>query len=305
MREAERRPSGGRRALILFLGPLLLPLLGCAGPSEFERMSRLERDCRLAFASHAPEAKPSLWLSRGDGREILALDADRRVAAASTVKVLLLVEGHAQALEGRFRWTDEAVLRDEDRVGGSGSLQRERAGSTWTYLQLARRMIAESDNTASNLILDRLGMESVNARAERLGMSVTRFHRLFMDEAARREGRENWTTAREMGRLMLAIFRREVLTPEACDEIAAALEHTSRGRIAAGVPRDVPVGHKGGSLPGLRHDVGWVRLSGQPYVLSIFLDGVIERPAGGGDRGLAAIEAVSRTVHAALGPGDE
>ena len=83
------------------------------------------------------------------------------------------------------------------------------------------------------------------------------------------------------------------------------LEKTSRGRIAAGVPRFVPVGHKGGSLPGLRHDVGWVRVPGHPYVLSVFLDNVLERPGAEEDRGLAAIGAVAQTVYSMLGPTDE
>jgi beta-lactamase class A len=87
--------------------------------------------------------------------------------------------------------------------------------------------------------------------------------------------------------------------------MAAVLERTSRSRIAAGVPRIVPVGHKGGTLPGLRHDVGWVRVEGSPYVLSIFLDNVLERPGVEADRGNDAIEAISRVVFAALGPGDE
>jgi beta-lactamase class A len=287
------------------LGVVALGLLaGCAAPG-IERMPRLERDVRRALVAHAPEAKLRLWLARAEGTELLEIDADQRVEAASTIKVLVLLEAHAQALEGTFLWGEEAALRDEDRAGGSGSLQRERTGSTWSYAQLARRMISESDNAASNLLLRRLGMERINDRAERLGLRATRFERSFMDAEARREGRENWTTAREMGLLFRAIFRKEVLDPTACEEMIQTLERTSRGRIAAGVPRDVPVGHKGGSLPGFRHDVGWVRLPGQPYILSIFLDGVIERFGAEEDRGVAAIEAISAAVYGALGPSEE
>ena len=284
--------------------PLLLLAAGCAG-SEFERMSRLEREVRLAHVRHSPESQLSLWLARTDGTELLSVDPDRRVAGASTLKVLLLVEAHAQAVEGTLDLGGSTTFLEEDRVGGAGSLQHEKPGSTWTWRQLIRRMIAESDNTASNMILRRLGMKNVNARAERLGLHVTRFERAFMDPDARREGKENWTTAREMGRLMAAIFRRELVTPAACDEMIATLEKTARGRIAAGVPRFVPVGHKAGVLPGLRHDVGWVRVTGHPYVLSIFLDNVMERPGAEEDRGQAAIEAVAETVYAAFGPGDE
>jgi beta-lactamase class A len=284
---------------------LALVLAGCAGPSEFERMSDLERRVRLEVERQAPGSRLHLWLSRADGRVLLDLDADRVLPAASTLKVLVLVEGYAQELEGRFRWSDDVTLLAEDRVGGAGTLQFERPGSTWTYRQLARRMIAESDNSASNILLRRLGLEAVNRRARALGLERTRFERAFLDFAARREGRENLSSAAEMGRLMRAIFRREILTPEACDEMIAVLERTSRGRIARGVPKDVPVGHKAGSLPGYRHDVGWVRLPGQPYVLSLFLENVLESTDPNVDRGIAAIEGAARLVYEAMGPTDE
>lgn len=283
----------------------LLGLLGGCVSTPFDEMSRLEREIRLSVAHASPGAKLSLWLAQADGRELLAVDADRPIAGASTLKILILAEGHAQALDGGFRWTDSYTLLDSDVVGGSGTFQNERVGSSWTYLQYARRMISESDNVASNILLRRLGLRNVNARAEKLGLQVTRFERAYMDFDSRREGKENWTTAREMGRLVRAIFRREILTPEACDEMIALLEHTMRGRIAAGVPKEIPVGHKSGSLIGLRHDVGWVRVPGHPYILSVFLDNVYERPAGEEDRGIAAIEAVGRVVYDALGPADE
>jgi len=283
----------------------LLALAGCAPPSAFEKMSRLERELRFAVIREAPGAQLSLWLAQADGRELLALDADRPVAGASTLKILILVEAHAQSIDGSFRWTDEHTLLSGDIVGGTGSFQNERVGSSWTYLQYARRMITESDNSASNILLRRLGMRNVNERAAKLGLLGTRFEREFMDFDARREGKENWTTAREMGQLARAIFRRELLTKEACDEMIQLLEHTSRGRIASGVPKEIPVGHKSGSLIGLRHDVGWVRVPGHPYILSVFLDNVLERPYGEEDRGVEALAAIGRIVYESVGPTDE
>lgn len=283
------------------LGFAILLAAGCA-PSALERMDRLERRVRTAFARIVPEAIPHLWLAAADGREILAINPDRRVPAASTVKVLILVEAHAQVRAGRLRWTDEVTFLESDRVGGAGSLRNERAGSTWQYGRLARKMILESDNVASNLLLRRLGRDAVNARAASLGMRTTRLGRTFMERGARGE---NWTTAREMGDLMRRIYRREILTPGACDEMAALLERSPRGRIGAAVPRDVPVGRKGGTLPGFRHDVAWVELDGLPYVLAVFLENVYESRKPGEDRGVEAIEAVSNLVFLEMGPTEE
>ena len=290
-------------ARIAVLWPILLAA-ACAGGEE-RPTSTLEREVRRALARTAPEARASVWLAEADGPELLAMEADRVVPAASTVKLLILAEAHAQSKAGTFSWVEETTLRAEDRVGGAGSLRHERPGSTWTWLQVSRRMIAESDNMASNLLLRRLGAERVNARAAALGLRHTRIEREFMDGDARREGRENRTTAREMGSLARAVFRKEAVGPREDEEMIALLERTSRGRIASGVPREVPVGHKGGTGPALRADVGWVRLPGRPYVLSIFLDGVLERPEGSPDRGVEAIEAVARAVWRTLGPADE
>jgi len=288
------------------LALVLAALAGCAEPSTFDKMSRLERDVRLAALREARAGELSLWLAQADGRELLAINADRPVAAASTIKVLILVEAHAQAIEGTFRWTDEHTLLAGEMVEGTGSFKNERVGSSWSYSQYARRMISESDNTASNILLRRLGMRNVNERAAKLGLQVTRFEREFMDFAARDlERKENWTTARELGQVMRAIFRKEILTKEACDDMIRLLEHTSRGRIAAGVPKEIAVGHKSGSMPGLRHDVGWVRVPGQPYVLSVFLDGLIEDRSGGEDRGVLGLDAIGRIVYDAMGPTDE
>lgn len=289
---------------ILARAAAALLLAGCV-PSTFEKMPRLERELRLAAGRESPGVRLSLWLSQADGHELLAIDADRPLPAASVLKVLLLVEAHAQAIDGRFRWTDNYTLLSSDLVGGTGSFQREPVGSSWTYLQFARRMISESDNVAANILLRRLGMAAVNERAHKLGLVVTRFEREFMDFEAQRNGMENWTTAREMGSLLRAIFRRELLTKEACDSMIALLEKTSRGRIAAGVPKEIVVGHKSGTLPGCRHDAGWVRVAGHPYILSVFLDNVLERPAGEEDRGVAALDAIGRIVYDTIGPTEE
>lgn len=283
---------------------LFLLVSGCV-PSTLEKMPRLERDLRLAVGRESPGVHLSLWLSQADGRELLAIDADRPVPAASVIKVLILVEAHAQAQDGRFRWTDNYTLLSTDLVGGTGSFQREPVGSSWTYLQYSRRMISESDNVAANILLRRLGMRSINDRAAALGLTVTHLEREFMDFDGQRRGLENWTTAREMGWLFRSIFRREILTKDACDSMIALLEHTSRGRIASGVPKDIPVGHKSGTLAGCRHDAGWVRVSGQPYVLSVFLENVLERPAGEEDRGIAALDQVGRIVYESVGPTEE
>jgi beta-lactamase class A len=260
----------------------VLALGGCAAPSEFERMGGLERRIRLEAGRLSPGVRVSLWLGRPDGRERLALDADREVPAAGLVAVLVLVEGFAREREGSFRW--------------SGEVTEPETGRTSTYRDLGRRMISEGDLRAMGQLLSRLGRDAVNARARALGMERTTIRE---DPAA------NTTTAREMGVLLGAILRGAVVSREASAEMAAMLERTSRGRIASGLPRDLPVGHKAGVLPGCRHDAGWVRRPERPYVLCIFLDNVLESADPKVERGWTALEAAARRVHEEMGPTEE
>jgi beta-lactamase class A len=254
----------------------------CGAPSDFERMGSLERQIRLEAGRLSPGVRVSLWLGRPDGRERLALDADREVPAAGLLAVLVLVEGFAREREGGFRW--------------SGEVTDPATGRTSTYRDLGRRMISEGDLRAMDRLLSRLGEDAVNARARALGLERTTIRG---DPAASR------TTARELGLLLGAIFRGAVVSREASAEMAAMLERTSRGRIASGLPRDLPVGHKAGALPGCRHDAGWVRRPERPYVLCILLENVLESADPRVERGWAALEAAARRVHEELGPSEE
>lgn len=266
---------------------VLLLLAGCSGTPVSEQ-TPMEREIRMILMKEAPEARLSLWLGEADGEEILAIDADRPVAGSSMLKILILSEVHAQAQMGLFRWDDLHVLREEDLAEGSGSLVTKPAGTEWSYRELVRRMIVHSDNTAANILLKRLGITRVNARAERLGLETTRLGGECVD-------RKGVTTAREMGALMGAVMRREILTLKACDAMSALLEATPRTRIAAGVPSELCVGRKGGTLSGMRADAAWVRFPERPYVFVVILDELAER-SGVPDRGNAALVELSRHV---------
>src|SRR5579862_2949711 len=91
------------------IAAVALLLCGCT-PAVIEKMPRMERDLRLAAERESPGVHLSLWLSQADGRELLALEADRPIPAASVNKILILVEAHAQAIDGRFAWTDNHTL---------------------------------------------------------------------------------------------------------------------------------------------------------------------------------------------------
>ena len=115
-----------------------------------------------------------LWARSFDSGEEIAWQPLETFPAASTIKVPILCEVFRQAGEGRFTLADARTLKTDDQVGGSGILKDLTAGLALTVKDLATLMIVISDNTATNMLIDLVGLDAVNASCERLGLSGTR-----------------------------------------------------------------------------------------------------------------------------------
>lgn len=245
-------------------------------------LDEIEREIGGAMAVAARHLTRGLTLDR---------NSDRRFPSASVIKVPILVALFEEVREGRARLDETLALRDEDRVEGSGVLQGLRAGLALTLEDLAFLMITVSDNTASNMLIDRLGPEAVSACMARMGLPGLRLERKFYDFAARDRGLDNWITAGEMATLLERLERREILTPELCDRALAIMEKQQfTGRIPALLPADVKVAHKTGSVTGICHDAGIVRTPGGPLVLVVLSEGAASPTAAeGGIRHVARL----------------
>jgi beta-lactamase class A len=221
----------------------------------------------------------------------LDLRAAEPFPAASVIKIAILIELVARTEEGDLLPSEIAVLRDEDRVEGSGVLRMLHAGVRLTLQDLAHLMITVSDNTASNMLIDRLGCERISARLAALGLRQTRLERRFYDFAARDAGRDNWIAAGEMADLLLAIERRQVVSHAACDRILDILRKQQfTNRIPKLLPPDTPVAHKTGTVSGVCHDAGIIYAPAGPLVLVVLTRGIeCQAVAEGGIRHIARL----------------
>ena len=127
-----------------------------------------------------------------------------------------------------------------------------------TLGDLATLMIILSDNTATNLLIDRLGMGAINQSVDNLGLTGTRLNRKLFQAELSRQGIENYVTARDMGLLLEGLLRGTLLNPEASAEMLSILRNQ---RLNGKMPfylhsRGVPVAHKTGEDDGITHDVG-------------------------------------------------
>jgi beta-lactamase class A len=143
------------------------------------------------------------------------LNEDEVFAQASSIKITVLANLYLQAQQGKLKLTDLYTVQSSDLVPDSDIMGGLTPGVTRITLRdLATMMVAVSDNSATNVLIDRIGMPNVNAMLDSLGLTHTRLRRKMMDLQAAKEGRENISTPREMMTLLDAIYKGKVLNKE-------------------------------------------------------------------------------------------
>ena len=210
-----------------------------------------------------------------DGRTILK-NADRVFPTASSIKIAILLELYHQEQEAREGAQGKARLDDvydvdpKVLVDFSSIMQGLTPGLTKiTNHDIAQFMIAVSDNTASNVLIDRLGMENVNATLRSLGLAKTMLRRHMMDFDAAKRGNENVSTPREMTQLLEAIYKGKALNEELTAGFIKQLSTLKESEISHDLPEGVQVANKPGSLKGVRNDCGIVFAKNRPFAISV------------------------------------
>ena len=191
-------------------------------------------------------------------------------AQASSIKIAVLADLYLQAQQGKLKLTDLYTVQTSDLVPDSDIMGGLTPGITRITLRdLATMMVAVSDNSATNVLIDRIGMENVNAMLDSLGLTHTRLRRKMMDLEAAKQGRENISTPREMMMLLEAIYRGRLMNKESAADFFKVLSTNKDSWIPHDLPPDVKVADKPGALEGVRNDSGIVLVEGRPYVICV------------------------------------
>jgi beta-lactamase class A len=199
----------------------------------------------------------------------LFLNPDEILPQASSIKIAVLAELYHQHQEGKLKLDDPYTVNASDLVPDSNIMGGLTPGVTRvTNRDLATMMVAVSDNSATNVLIDRVGMENVNAFLESLGLHQVRLRRKMMDLKAAAEGRENVATPREMMALLDALFRSKVLNRGLTDDFFRILATPKDSWIPRYLPEDLKIANKPGTLEGVRTDSG-VIFTSRPYILCV------------------------------------
>jgi beta-lactamase class A len=233
---------------------------------------------RLAALAKAHKGKVAIAFKHLGTGETYSLMGDEPMPTASLIKFPIMVEVYQLVAEGKIKLSDPVTLRDKDKVPGSGILTYHFSeGATFPLRDAVRLMIAYSDNTATNLVLDRIGIDATNKRMQAWGFPHTRINaKVYLGKttSVNPEGSKKFglgsTTANEMVRLLEMVHQGKAVSPAACKEMIEHLKKCEdKDKFTRFLPPKVVVAHKTGAVSNAKTDAGILYFPGGPVALCV------------------------------------
>jgi beta-lactamase class A len=265
-----RRIAGVLSVACLFLLPAASAQTSTPPPAEKQQALWMKLENSINHIDRSLDGVMGVTvLDLTDGHHYF-LHANDVFPQASSIKICVLAELYRQAQQGKLKLTDLYTVNTADLVPDSDIMGGLTPGVTRITLRdLATMMVAVSDNSATNVLIDRVGMDNVNAFLNSLGLHDTRLRRKMMDLKAATEGRENVSTPTEMMNLLEALYRGKVLNQEMTEDFFKVLSTHKDSWIPRDLPDDLKIANKPGALEGVRNDSGVIFVEKRPYILCV------------------------------------
>ena len=206
-------------------------------------------------------------LNKNDG---FSINGNEKVLSASMIKLLILAELMKKISEDKFSLSDTIMMANFMKTEGDGVLKELNIGHHFNLKELATLMIIVSDNQATNILIDFLGMENINLLGKELGLRETFLERRMMDAEARKNGYDNYTSADDISLLLKLIYQEKLIDKEASQLMLEILLKQQQGeRLQRYLPTDIKIAHKCGDLDNLENDGGIIWLEEKVYILVV------------------------------------
>lgn len=217
------------------------------------------------------DMKYSLIVKNLSTGEMLNINGDAVIPSASTIKVFIMAEAFRQAKEGIISLKDRIKV-DRSYYVPYSIVSLLNKDNTYTINDLVTLMIVQSDNTATNILIDILGMDKINNYIKSLGCTLTVLERKMMDFKARDNGLENKTCARDLTLFMELLYSGEVVD-ESCSKIMIDImkHQLDTSMMAYFIPEKVSIAHKTGEIEGIDNDFGIVFADNIDYIFTMMI----------------------------------
>lgn len=230
------------------------------------------KDKLQTLASQYPKLQPEIFLVDLDDNSYVNIQASNILSSASTIKLPVLVAFFQDVDKGKIRLDEKMTMTKEDIGSGSGSMQYEKPGTQFTTLDIATQMITNSDNTATNMLVKRMGgAEKLNQRFLEWGLTKTVLRNPLPDL----EG-TNTTTPEDLGNLLINLERGKLVSLKSRDRMLSIMRNLVRNTLLpVGLEEDAMIAHKTGDIRSVLGDVGIIDMpNGKRYVASV----LVKRP---------------------------
>lgn len=200
----------------------------------------------------------------------ISVNKEKLFPSASLVKVPIMASVFSASAQARLDLASVITLDNQSKTSGSGVLKNYAAGTSFDIEKLIEIMITESDNTATNMLIDHLGIEILNDYFKKIGLSHTNLSRKMMDFVSRQKGLENYTCAQDLGNLLEQIYFNKLINKEFSQKCLEILKKQKiKDRIPARLPTSAQVAHKTGLERHVCHDAGIVFTSHGDFIICV------------------------------------
>lgn len=241
-------------------------------------------------AQQYPGFTPGVFLIDLDNNNFVDWGGSASFAAASTIKVPVLIAFFQEVDAGRIRLDEKLIMRKDLIATESGDMQYLPPGAQFTALETATKMITISDNTATNMLIDRLGgIQAVNQRFKSWGLSATQITSLLPDLKG-----TNTTSPKELASLMVRVSQGELVSLRSRDRLLDIMRRTvNNSQLPQGLGEGATIAHKTGDIGTLIGDVGLVDMpSGKRYATAVLV-----KRAFNDDRAYDLVQKISRAMY--------